>query len=135
MCVCGLDWETYGGGRAVGTGACAVDERHVCIPNFPGGSHEATTAPTDAILGSGSNGLVPLSDLETSAVTRSLPRSLALMGTASAPKGPAGALGGQASPLIPSESASLNPGATIRSAMQSLHGELGSFSVLTGGGQ
>ncbi|QIQ85684.1 hypothetical protein [Erythrobacter sp.] len=110
--------------------------RHaVGSPHFPGRSHEATTAPTGTILSTVSNGLVPLSDLETSAVTASLPRSLAVLDTGSALNGPVGAFAGQASPLIPSESASLNPGATIGSAMQSLHGALGSLSVLPGGGQ
>jgi len=125
------------------TGAQAASDGHIVYsrevghsvgaPNFPGRSHEAVTAPTGMLIATVSNGLVPLSDLETANVTASLPRSPAVLDLGGAQGIIASTLGGQANQINPSENASLNPGSTIGTAMQSLHGALGSLSVITGG--
>lgn len=102
-------------------------------PNFPGASHEAVTAPTNTMLAAVSTGLAPLTDRENASVTATLPRALAVLGTVPAAGLLAGGPGGQAGQFANSESASYSPGAAISGAMQSLHGALGTLSVISGG--
>jgi hypothetical protein len=112
----------------------ARDVHHsIGAPFFPGATHQAVTAPTNAIIATISNGIAPLSDIEAAGVTGSLRGTIeGIVPTALAPlmRDQAGSrtenIGG--API-----GNMSGGSAISGAMGALAGALDSLSAITGG--
>lgn len=112
----------------------ARDVHHsIGSPFFPGATHQAVTAPTNAIVTTIANGLAPLTDSEAAGVTgslRSTTESFVPMALAPLVRDQTGS---RTENLAVTQTSSISGGSAISGAMSALSGALGSLSAINGG--
>lgn len=112
----------------------ARDVHHsIGAPFFPGATHQAVTAPTNAIVATIAASLAPLSDSEAAGVTGSLrgtigdfvPKALAPLMREQA--------GSRTESIVGTQTGAMSGGSVIGGAMGALAGALDGLSAITGG--
>lgn len=112
----------------------ARDVHHsIGAPFFQGATHQAVTAPTNAIVATISNSLAPLSDSEAAGVTGSLRGTFEGIGPMTLTPLMGEQAGSRTENIVVAQSGAISGGSAISGAMGALAGALDSLSAITGG--